>query len=31
MESSSSSYEDLIYQKIKEAGEKGIPLKDIYW
>lgn len=29
MESSSSSYEDIIYQKIKEAGEKGIPLKEL--
>lgn len=29
MESNSSSYEDLIYQKIKEAGDKGVVLKDL--
>ncbi|BFI74150.1 MULTISPECIES: winged helix-turn-helix domain-containing protein [Sulfolobaceae] len=29
MESTTSSYEDLAYQKIKEAGDNGIPQKDL--
>ncbi|AAY80677.1 hypothetical protein [Sulfolobus acidocaldarius] len=29
LELSSSSYEELIYQKIKEAGDKGIPQRDL--
>jgi hypothetical protein len=29
MESDTISYEDLIYQKIKEAGERGIPQREL--